>query len=221
MTWVLQGLAITKLLSQSSLGCEHLAIARRVCEGCGPYVVEHGSKELIDHIQHVLDTEDTEEQVNPILSKHVCEVCTHYLVIQEAAIKALAEHMYCSSTPWSLEKEPTASNNDRPELRSSIDTMSPINPTMGGQGLDSSLWAPDIDMAGSQEPQMAAHSGQSRALPDDGLIAELFQLYDLDLSGTINSHKELRQLTTNLMIKCGARVKVSHYKCSPSHVLEF
>ena len=43
---------------------------------------------------------------------------------------------------------------------------------------------------------------------DDKLIADLFQRYDLDNSGTMNSHEELLQLTTNLLVKSSIRIKV-------------
>lgn len=78
-------------------------------------------------------------------------------------------------------------------------------------------------------PNNHVGSGRSRGLPivfgdspsmndskdipgwcDDELVAELFERYDLDNSGTINSHEELLQLTTHLLVKLSIRIKVDH-----------
>lgn len=59
--------------------------------------------------------------------------------------------------------------------------------------------------------QMGTFHKRAVPLPDDNLISDLFQRYDLDHSGTINAYEELLQLSTNLLVKshvllsvCGA-----------------
>ena len=43
--------------------------------------------------------------------------------------------------------------------------------------------------------------------PSSELLAKLFDRYDLDGSGTLNSRNEIQQLTIHLMMKCVMRVQ--------------
>ena len=45
--------------------------------------------------------------------------------------------------------------------------------------------------------------------PADEVVQEFFNRYDLDKSGTMNSTEELRQLATNLIVKCSIRIQVT------------
>jgi len=52
-----------------------------------------------------------------------------------------------------------------------------------------------------------------------GLLLELFDRYDVDASGTLNSSDELKQLTMNVMFKLGGTSLASYYLYSPEHVI--
>lgn len=68
-----------------------------------------------------------------------------------------------------------------------------------------------VQMEKTVEPSEQEHiptSKRTRLQPDDNLISELFERYDIDHSGTVNSSEELKQLCTNLLFKSGVRIKV-------------
>ena len=57
--------------------------------------------------------------------------------------------------------------------------------------------------------------------PPESMVSDFFERYDLDHSGTMNSKEELRQLATNLIVKCAIRMKVYRVEGHTTHLICF
>lgn len=172
--------AMETLLSEMSVRSDLVTLSHRVCEVSGPYAAKHGVEDLLTQIQCTIDTASSSGD-------------------QESALMGLAVRILGVSGAAHLSAiDPAHSaGNNKDETQGGC--CENLRLEDAAQQLKETSTS---DVSQNQEGPMRV-----QARPDDSLIAELFELYDLDHSGTMNSHNELLQLSINLVYKCGARVE--------------